>query len=41
VIAGDATDEVLMNQIVGDQAPDVLILNAGARLPMKPIDEQS
>ncbi len=26
---------------VADEEPDVLILNAGARLPMKPIDEQS
>jgi NAD(P)-dependent dehydrogenase (short-subunit alcohol dehydrogenase family) len=41
VIAGDATNAALMNRIVGDEAPDVLILNAGARLPMKPIDEQS
>jgi NAD(P)-dependent dehydrogenase (short-subunit alcohol dehydrogenase family) len=41
VIAGDATDAALMNRIVVDEAPDVLILNAGARLPMKPIDEQS
>ena len=28
-------------RIVSDEAPDVLILNAGARLSMKPIDEQS
>jgi NAD(P)-dependent dehydrogenase (short-subunit alcohol dehydrogenase family) len=41
VVAGDATDAALMNHIVADEAPDVLILNAGARLPMKPIDEQS
>jgi len=41
VVAGDATDAAVMNSIVGDEAPDVLILNAGARLPMKPIDEQS
>ncbi len=41
VIAGDATDATVMNQIIGDERPDVLILNAGARLPMKPIDEQS
>ena len=41
VIAGDATDAALMNRIVGDEGPDVLILNAGARLTMKPIDELS
>ena len=41
VIAGDATDATLMNRVVSEEAPDVLILNAGARLPMKPIDEQS
>ncbi len=41
VIAGDATEATLMNQVVADQQPDVLILNAGARLPMKPINEQS
>ena len=39
VIAGDATDAALMRHAVRDQLPDVLILNAGARLPMKPIDE--
>ncbi|MEA2463049.1 MAG: hypothetical protein QOJ98_796, partial [Acidobacteriota bacterium] len=39
VIAGDATDAALMKQIVGDESPDVLILNAGARLAMKPIDQ--
>jgi NAD(P)-dependent dehydrogenase (short-subunit alcohol dehydrogenase family) len=41
VIAGDATDATLMRSIVREVAPDVLILNAGARLPMKPIDQQS
>jgi hypothetical protein len=41
VIAGDATDAALMNRIIADIAPEVLILNAGARLSMKPIDEQS
>ena len=41
VVAGDATDAALMNHVVAQEAPDVLILNAGARLPMKPIDEQS
>jgi len=39
VIAGDATDTVLMNAVVREEAPDVLILNAGARLPIKPIDQ--
>jgi NAD(P)-dependent dehydrogenase (short-subunit alcohol dehydrogenase family) len=41
VIAGDATDARLMNSVVREQAPDVLILNAGTRLPIKPIDQQS
>jgi hypothetical protein len=40
VIAGDATDATLMNALVRDEAPDVLILNAGTRLPIKPIDQQ-
>jgi NAD(P)-dependent dehydrogenase (short-subunit alcohol dehydrogenase family) len=30
-----------MNRLIVEQAPDILILNAGARLPMKPIDQQS
>jgi NAD(P)-dependent dehydrogenase (short-subunit alcohol dehydrogenase family) len=41
VIAGDATDATLMNSVVRDKIPDVLILNAGTRLPIKPIDQQS
>ncbi len=41
VIAGDATNADLMNSIVRDEMPDVLILNAGTRLPIKPIDQQS
>src|SRR5580692_10938218 len=41
VIAGDATDATLMNSVLREEVPGVLILNAGARLPMKPIDEQS
>jgi hypothetical protein len=41
VIAGDATNVALMNEVVREGMPDVLILNAGARLPMKPIDQQS
>jgi NAD(P)-dependent dehydrogenase (short-subunit alcohol dehydrogenase family) len=40
VIAGDATEATLMNALVRDEAPDVLILNAGTRLPIKPIDQQ-
>jgi NAD(P)-dependent dehydrogenase (short-subunit alcohol dehydrogenase family) len=40
VIAGDATDATLMNALVRDEAPDALILNAGTRLPIKPIDQQ-
>jgi NADP-dependent 3-hydroxy acid dehydrogenase YdfG len=41
VITGDAPDAALMTHIIAEEAPDVLILNAGARLPMKPINEQS
>ena len=37
-IAGDATDEWLMDRIVADVQPDILVLNAGARLPMGSID---
>ncbi len=40
-IAGDATDAALMSRVVADEQPDVLILNAGSRLPMGPIDEQT
>jgi NAD(P)-dependent dehydrogenase (short-subunit alcohol dehydrogenase family) len=41
VIAGDVTDATLMNKVVREEVPDVLILNAGARLPIKPIDQQN
>src|SRR5260370_582223 len=41
VVAADATDATILNKVVADEQPDILILNAGARLPMKPIDEQS
>ncbi len=41
VIAGDATDAAVMNKVVREEVPDVLILNAGARLPIKPIDQQN
>jgi hypothetical protein len=29
MIAGDATDAGLMNRLVAEEAPDILILNAG------------
>jgi len=41
IVAGDATDADLINRIVADEQPDVLILNAGTRLPMGPIDGQT
>ena len=41
VIAGDATDATLMNSVVREEAPNVLILNAGTRLPIKPIDQMN
>src|ERR1700732_4306569 len=41
VIAGDATGAALLKHIVGNKTPEVLSLKAGARLPMKPIDQQS
>ncbi|MGY4399146.1 NAD(P)-dependent dehydrogenase (short-subunit alcohol dehydrogenase family) [Sphingomonas sp. UYAg733] len=37
-IAGDATDAALMDHIVAAVQPDILVLNAGARVPMLPID---
>jgi NAD(P)-dependent dehydrogenase (short-subunit alcohol dehydrogenase family) len=40
-IAGDATDARLMDRIVADGHPDILVLNAGARLPMVPIESKS
>jgi len=30
-----------MDRIVADAQPDILVLNAGARLPLKPIDDQT
>ena len=41
VLAGDATDSTFMDRIVTDFDPSVLILNAGARLVMQPIDKLS
>jgi len=40
-IVGDATDAALINSAVADIDPDVLILNAGARLPLVTIDQES
>lgn len=40
-LAGDATDAALILRAVADIDPDVLILNAGARLPMKTIDQEN
>jgi NAD(P)-dependent dehydrogenase (short-subunit alcohol dehydrogenase family) len=40
-IAGDATDPALMDRVVAEIKPSVLILNAGATPFMAPIDEQS
>jgi NAD(P)-dependent dehydrogenase (short-subunit alcohol dehydrogenase family) len=39
-IVGDATDAALINSAVADVDPDVLILNAGARLPLVTIDQE-
>jgi NAD(P)-dependent dehydrogenase (short-subunit alcohol dehydrogenase family) len=38
IIVGDATDAALMSRVVADERPDILILNAGARLRMQPVD---
>lgn len=38
VIAGDATDADLMTHVVAAEQPDILILNAGARLRMQSVD---
>src|ERR1700704_677718 len=39
-IVGDATDAALINSTVADIDPDVLILNAGACLPLVTIDQE-
>lgn len=38
---GDATDAAVIDRIVAENDPDVLILNAGAQPPMALIDEQT
>ena len=40
-VQGDATDAALMDGLVSELQPSVLILNAGATPHMGPIDEQS
>lgn len=40
ILAGDATDAALIHRAVAGIAPDVLVLNAGARLPLKTIDKE-
>src|SRR5260370_35092113 len=40
VIAGDATDAPLLSALVPDEAPDVLLLNAGTRLLFEPPQQQ-
>lgn len=40
-ITANATDAQVMDGIVADVQPDILVLNAGARLPMLPIDNQT
>src|SRR5882762_6227761 len=39
-LAGDATDAALIHRAVADIDPGVLILNAGARLPLRTIDQE-
>ena len=39
IIPGDATDKVLVDKVIGDLKPTLLILNAGATPVMAPIDE--
>jgi NAD(P)-dependent dehydrogenase (short-subunit alcohol dehydrogenase family) len=41
IIYGDATDELLINKVVRDVKPGILILNAGATPVMAPLDEQT
>ncbi|MBZ9796578.1 SDR family NAD(P)-dependent oxidoreductase [Mesorhizobium sp. ES1-4] len=40
-IAGDATDAALMARAIEDLDPDILVLNAGARLAAKRLDHQN
>ncbi|TPI18349.1 SDR family oxidoreductase [Mesorhizobium sp. B4-1-1] len=40
-VAGDATDADLIASAIDDIDPDILILNAGARLVAKPLDRQN
>jgi NAD(P)-dependent dehydrogenase (short-subunit alcohol dehydrogenase family) len=39
VVYGDATDELLINKVVNDLKPGIIILNAGATPVMAPLDD--
>jgi NAD(P)-dependent dehydrogenase (short-subunit alcohol dehydrogenase family) len=41
VICGDVTNEFLINKVVSDLKPQMMILNAGATPIMAPLDEQT
>jgi NAD(P)-dependent dehydrogenase (short-subunit alcohol dehydrogenase family) len=41
VIFGDVTDDLLVNKVVSDLKPGIIILNAGATPVMAPLDEQT
>ena len=40
IVDGDVTDKVLIEKVIGDLQPTLLILNAGATPVMAPMDEQ-
>ena len=40
IVDGDVTDKVLIEKVIGDLQPTLLILNAGATPRMAPMDEQ-
>jgi NAD(P)-dependent dehydrogenase (short-subunit alcohol dehydrogenase family) len=41
VIRGDVTDDLLINKVVSELKPGIIILNAGATPVMAPLDEQT
>jgi len=40
-VVGDATDETLAEQLIGEHRPTLLVLNAGATPPMGPVHEHT